>query len=653
MFSSFNTFLPSVLSTHKSPTPQPAPIQMEAEDEETETKDQEEDKGLEKEKKANETFIFVRPPPAKSNHPLNIQVQLVPPNSRTPGGVSSTVTPRQSIDGDSQSVEDVPLSRTSSNRSDYSSTASLSSFSSTASGRRTIIPLYNLQAHNVMTNTIVDAGTDAKIAKFVKRGIEMIDLAGMEPIEVWAANANKPMLISVGTLDTNNIINNSRSSYLGSRPTTPTPTSSAISLSSAGSHVPSVASDGQAPKKKENIFGRMFKKKGEAIPIPNIPTPIPSTPTATPTPTPKRHSRHLSATSPYMPRTPSPTPTPLSKRLSLSSTSGAPPPPSQDPEQPVSQQVLLPATLGIQPLLNISVPPPPNPATYATLVSLFTSSAYPPQFAKGGNPFIGRGPAMYVWTVRRWFKGNEGNSVIAGMLSGGRQPTVGEGVDVRVEWRRGKKPKSRGGRTKAEGIKERDMAVEEQVEKKRFHRTSVASVSSMGSVEPGSRAGSRIRRQRTVDLGEDDDGEDSDPEDSETPWTCTVKVKRVAPSSPGVPAGSLGASVKIKVGTLSPTPHHPKVVAMLKVPYPLPDVEVERVKIVKRKVVTVSADGDEGEGDGTKRVVVSEGKLMGLVLSAEEIKDVVCSTGLWLVVREGFGGVGKVSRKGDGWRIRA
>lgn len=41
-----------------------------------------------------------------------------------------------------------------------------------------------------------------------------------------------------------------------------------------------------------------------------------------------------------------------------------------------------------------------------------------------------------------------------------------------------------------------------------------------------------------------------------------------------------------------------------------------------------------------------------LTLTAEEIKDVVCSTGLWLVVREGFGGVGRVSRKGDGWRIR-
>ena len=41
-----------------------------------------------------------------------------------------------------------------------------------------------------------------------------------------------------------------------------------------------------------------------------------------------------------------------------------------------------------------------------------------------------------------------------------------------------------------------------------------------------------------------------------------------------------------------------------------------------------------------------------MVLTAEEIKDVVCSTGLWLVVREGFGGIGKVARKGDGWRIR-
>jgi hypothetical protein len=43
----------------------------------------------------------------------------------------------------------------------------------------------------------------------------------------------------------------------------------------------------------------------------------------------------------------------------------------------------------------------------------------------------------------------------------------------------------------------------------------------------------------------------------------------------------------------------------------------------------------------------------GTTLTAEEIKDVVCSTAMWLVVREGFGGIGKVTRRGDGWRIRA
>ncbi|KAH9957771.1 hypothetical protein BC827DRAFT_1269966 [Russula dissimulans] len=41
-----------------------------------------------------------------------------------------------------------------------------------------------------------------------------------------------------------------------------------------------------------------------------------------------------------------------------------------------------------------------------------------------------------------------------------------------------------------------------------------------------------------------------------------------------------------------------------------------------------------------------------LVLTEEEIKDVVSSTGLWLVVRRDIGGVGRISRKGDGWPMR-
>ena len=95
--------------------------------------------------------------------------------------------------------------------------------------------------------------------------------------------------------------------------------------------------------------------------------------------------------------------------------------------------------------------------------------------------------------------------------------------------------------------------------------------------------------------------------------------------------------LRIKVGTVSPTPHHPKVVAMLKVPFPLPDIEVEKMGVIKRQGV----------------IPPQNSTYNGLVLTAEEIKDVVCSTGIWLVVREGFGGVGRVNRKGDGWRIRA
>ena len=47
----------------------------------------------------------------------------------------------------------------------------------------------------------------------------------------------------------------------------------------------------------------------------------------------------------------------------------------------------------------------------------------------------------------------------------------------------------------------------------------------------------------------------------------------------------------------------------------------------------------------------SEGDEAVLVRTAEEIKDVVSCTGLWVIVREGYGGLAK-KRKGDGWLIR-
>ena len=204
----------------------------------------------------------------------------------------------------------------------------------------------------------------------------------------------------------------------------------------------------------------------------------------------------------------------------------------------------------------------------------------------------------------------------------------------------------------------------------------------------GMRSRSRGRQYQQQQQQEDDEP-DSDPEDSETPWTCHLVVRRLVRSSLSSSdpnGGAAGAGdVRVKVGAVVPAPHHPKVVALLKVPFPLPDIEIARVSVRKRVITPAGvarpapfADerpgtanggakpgqgGGGGSGSGMKGLFGARengqgghgaaGHHEGLVLTAEEIKDVVSSTALWLVVREGFGGVGRVSRKGDGgWRIR-
>lgn len=103
-------------------------------------------------KYAPEVLVIVRPPPHISNNPMNLQIQLVTPKSN-----------RQSV------ASDKSLSRSSSIHSEHSlgqaSNVSLHSTTShLTSGGRKLIPLYNLQYHNVLTTTISDAGTDAKVS---------------------------------------------------------------------------------------------------------------------------------------------------------------------------------------------------------------------------------------------------------------------------------------------------------------------------------------------------------------------------------------------------------------------------------------------------------------------------------------------------------
>ncbi|KAJ7483202.1 hypothetical protein FB451DRAFT_101833 [Mycena latifolia] len=409
---------------------------------------------------------------------------------------------------------------------------------STTGSRRMIVPLYNLQAHNVMANIIVDAGTDAKVTRFTKLGIEVLDLAVLEPVEVYPRGAptgeeggvpprgssgfstrtvGRRLSVSggAGKLQVSGDVGGGG----GSGTTTARP-----------SHSPKLeAPPAQTPQGIRNLFEKLFKKKDAAAADSESPAP------------------KLAHTRTY--------------RSSLDL-----PHPHDDAPPPVTGQRA--PVLGVQP--TVSAP------------------THPPR---------GR-PGHYVWFVKRWLKYDSGGllAFMKGVGQGqGEEGELTTKVEVRFEWKRGK------AKRKGEGEEEEEGA---------------------------------------------DSGEESDPEDSETPWRCTIHVRPLAahharsggahhlssireghePEEPG------RSRLRINVGTLSPTPHHPKVVAMLKTPFPLPDVEIEHMVVRKREV---------GTGAGLKSA-------HGLVLTAEEIKDVVVSTGLWLAVREGFGGIGKVSRKSDG-----
>jgi hypothetical protein len=102
-----------------------------------------------------------------------------------------------------------------------------------------IIPFYNLHTHNVMTDVVLDAGTDARVANFLKRGLEVIGLAVLDPMELWNHGKSVGRPISPGQPATGSASNSIDHHHL-SAPAPQTPDSSAISLSSAGDPTPKV-----------------------------------------------------------------------------------------------------------------------------------------------------------------------------------------------------------------------------------------------------------------------------------------------------------------------------------------------------------------------------------------------------------------------------
>ncbi|TRM63144.1 hypothetical protein BD626DRAFT_495649 [Schizophyllum amplum] len=601
MFSSLSQFLPASLqqqneeqrASQNAKTVEDDEKEDDEEDEERPTDGDENANLKKKDRKASETFIFVRPPPSKSNHPLNLQVQLVPPHTRTPGLPPST--PRQSIDSASTTGE--PLSRTSSATSastDYSaSTASFTSISSTSSTRRAIVPLYNLQAHNVMTNTIVDAGTDAKIGKFQRKGLELIDLAILEPVEPFLRaldGAAGRLLIPAGE-----------------RPTTPTAThtprsdishaSSNTSLTSSG-HRPVSPASGALPQRrnstKKNIFGKFFSKKNAPAPTaaPVVAETVDPDATISTTPTTSRFTRHL-------------------KTLSITSTNTAGPPAAQfsplppDPSVAEPETALLPeppvvqATLGLTPSLLL-----PRPAASSSSTQVNVQNA-----KKGSRPILGilgglRGLGAGL--------GDFGSQQPGVAVDPTQNPMyIGGDVDMRIEWRRDKKraAKRRAGRRQT--ARRRRSTASAMTGSTNFsgdaHRSTEsvpASVRQQRRRRRGGREGRRATRRQRDAVG----------------------------AGGGKKDGK--ERLKVRLATLSPTPHHPKVVAMLKVTWPLKAIDLLELA--------------EVDVNDTPRPRTPA----HLVITPEELKDIISCTGMWVVIREGFGGVGRERRRGDGWKIR-
>ncbi|BGP35043.1 hypothetical protein JCM10296v2_006873 [Rhodotorula toruloides] len=193
-------------------------------------------------------FVLVRPPPGSSAHPLNLQVQLLVPSTahRAPtggAGVSATSLDKVagasvSRDGEVGSVEggarrsgsferarsssrgraspggtgsarvsrSPSLSSLASRRSGYSAYSGESGVTGTSSatgtgtgtgsGRRKVTPLLNLAFHSVLPTVVTDAGTDQRVAKFAKRGVEFTGLAIFDPVDLALANSPPPSVSS-------------------------------------------------------------------------------------------------------------------------------------------------------------------------------------------------------------------------------------------------------------------------------------------------------------------------------------------------------------------------------------------------------------------------------------------------------------------------
>jgi hypothetical protein len=176
---------------------------------------------------------------------------------------------------------------------------------------------------------------------------------------------------------------------------------------------------------------------------------------------------------------------------------------------------------------------------------------------------------------------------------------------------------------------------------------------------PTSRASSPVPSLRgSSRLSHHDEGEESDPEDSETPWVCRVYVpRRKDEEILGAAEGKKekrkrrDATDGVVVATLYPAPHHPRVIAQVKVSNDRLPISTGMFRAPQHQNSQQHFFALHSNGNATAAQQSTSTGLPGhgdeIVLTEENIKDVVGVTAMWLVVREDFGGLNKKKKAAE------
>ncbi|GHJ84244.1 hypothetical protein NliqN6_0646 [Naganishia liquefaciens] len=570
---------------------------------------------------------------------------------------------------------------------------SLSGLSTSSSGSRTgrsakgrIIPLYNLAVHNVMTTTISDAGTDSKIAKFHKRSVDIVGLGTLEAAEVWLKSRDQ---INTRSSKSQSIYASEKIAEAplvgGQRQSTDTVESAQVISSSPQSQeggVDAIVREAEVRSppppfdRTKKLFGKLFKKKDG------------STNSSVPPSSPSKQGFQAIAEHLTAPLSPQGTRNPFAQSGHTTTL------PAIQYGQP---------TLGMSPIItNIpSTVSHQRPQVYTwtikrwtpselSMINDLTSKLAPLISADTAAATAVRGEVVFEWrkavsksaavsrtTIRTSIQQNSPSitdekrnlsgaralqlppdSSRPGSLAGSRRSSYFN-ADAHLQ-----PSTASASRSSSPGVLRKKSSAGE---------SAISTLSSKVSFDDRAmiRESSEAPGKATIKKCAADpvptsasfgipsthaDVEDSDPEDSETPWICRVYV----PGSRTVNAdGEIKARGKT-VGTLFPAPHHPRIVATIKIPLELGQIATGIGALIspiasfhaptefsmplpsasKSARNSLSSPAVTGSGQIQQQSMDYSLKQEEIILTEENIKDVVSVTAMWLVSRE-FGALGK------------